>query len=102
MPGLAAGDFLRDLIPPIARDGAAMVEVQHILQSILRDLSLGQPAAFASAAKMQSRAALARAEAVLTLEAEKEELRALADQVPDHASGSGRSEPGAQPDPCPV
>lgn len=82
MPGLAAGDFLKDLIPPIARDGAAMLEVQHVLQSTLRDLSLGQPAVFAVAARVQSRAALARAEAALALEAEKEELRALADQVP--------------------
>ncbi len=83
MPGLSAEDFLTDLIRPIARDGAAMVEVHHVLQAALRDLALGQPAAFAAAAKAQSRAALARAEAALALDADKEELRAMAREVPD-------------------
>jgi len=81
MPGLSAEKFLRDLIRPIARDGAAMVEVHHVLQATLRDLALSQPQVFATAAKAESQAALARAEAVLTLAAEKDELRAIASQV---------------------
>lgn len=81
MPGLEPADFLRDLIRPIARDGAGMVEVQHVLQSILLDLARARTEIFATAAQTQSKEALERAEAQLSLQSEKDEIRAIAQQV---------------------
>lgn len=81
MPGLEAADFLRDLIRPIARDGAAIVEVQHVLQSVLMNLAQTRPAVFAAAASAQSQEALARAEAHLTLQSEKDEIRDIAEKL---------------------
>ena len=92
VPGLKADDFLRDLIRPIARDGAAIVEVQHVLQSVLRDLAEARPEVFAEAAHAQSQEAMARAEAALTLDSEKAEVRALAAEIPD---GMNRDQPPA-------
>ncbi|WP_209427357.1 DUF2254 domain-containing protein [Pararhodobacter sp. SW119] len=81
MAGLDANDFLRDLLRPIARDGAGFVEVQHILQSVLRDLARKAPDIFGQAARLASTEALARAEKALTLEAEREEIREIAAEV---------------------
>lgn len=81
VPGLQPADFLRDLIRPIARDGAAIVELQHVLQSTLLDLAQAHPAIFAAAAQAQSRDALLRAEAALQLDADKEEIRGLAARI---------------------
>ena len=85
MPGLGPGDFLQDLIRPIARDGAGIVEVQHVLLAVLRDLALGQPDVFTAPARVQAREALARAEAALTLDSEKAELRAIVSDLLDEA-----------------
>ncbi|MFN3662906.1 MAG: DUF2254 domain-containing protein [Yoonia sp.] len=81
VPGLKPEGFLRDLIRPIARDGAAMVEVHHVLQSVLHDLAQSRPDVFGNAAQAQSREALERAEAHLTLQSEKDEIRAIARKV---------------------
>ncbi|MFU8825150.1 DUF2254 domain-containing protein [Yoonia sp.] len=81
MPGLIPEGFLRDLIRPIARDGAGIVEVQHVLQSILLDLAQSRPDVFASAAKAQSREAYERAEAGLTLQSDKDEVREIANKL---------------------
>lgn len=87
VPGLQADDFLRDLIRPIARDGAAFVEVQHVLQSVLYDLARSRRDVFARAALHQSREALERAEAHLTLQSEKDEIRAIARKVSAAVTG---------------
>lgn len=76
MPPVGADDMLQDLLRPIARDGAALVEVHHVLQSLLRDLTEISPAIWGHAAHVQSKEALARAEAALMLDADKQELRA--------------------------
>jgi uncharacterized membrane protein len=81
MPGLEPAAFLRDLIRPIARDGASVVEVQHVLQTILRDLARARPEIFAKAAYERSQDALARAEAALTIPADLAELREIADEI---------------------
>ena len=77
MPPIQAAELLSDLMRPIARDGAALVEVHHVLQSVLYDLSRISPAIWGHAADQESGHALARAEAALVLNADKEELRAL-------------------------
>ena len=60
---------------PIARDGAALLEVQLRLQKGLLALArMGGPG-FGAAALEQSREALAHAEAGLALESEKARLR---------------------------
>lgn len=76
MPPVTAESMLQDLLRPIARDGAAIVEVHHVLQSLLCDLALISPVIWGHAAYAESREALARAEAVMQLDADKQELRA--------------------------
>lgn len=76
MPPVRAADMLQDLLRPIARDGAALVEVHHVLQAVLCDLAEISPAIWGHAAYAQSREALARAEAELKLDADIRELRA--------------------------
>lgn len=75
MPPVEAADMLQDLLRPIARDGAAIVEVHHVLQSLLCDLSTISPAIWGHAAYIESQEALERAEAVLKVDTDKEELR---------------------------
>ena len=80
-PLLGAADLLDDLYRPIARDGAGMGEVQLRLQKAFLALAeLGDPD-LAAAALGQSRLALERADAALSLEPDKVPLRKLAAAV---------------------
>ena len=106
IPPLTAADLLEDAVMLMARDGAGLIEVQLRIQKGLSALGrIGNPA-FGEAARHQSRMALDRAEAALTLEADKARLRALVRAFgqdaatlrvaernfslqPDHASGEG-------------
>lgn len=85
LPPLDVGDMFEDFFRPIARDGAAMVEVQIWLQKILLGLTRDDPTTFGKAALRQSADALARAEAKLTLESEKQQIRAFAAEIAEAA-----------------
>lgn len=85
LPPLDVGDMFEDFFRPIARDGAAMVEVQIWLQKILLGLTRDDATTFGKAALRQSMDALARAEANLTLESEKQRIRALAAEIAESA-----------------
>lgn len=79
LPRLSADDLLDGAIVPIARDGAAMVEVGIRLQKGLRALvGLGNPD-LARAARAQAEQALARAEQALTFAPDRARLKAAAD-----------------------
>nr|WP_245218962.1 DUF2254 family protein [Rubellimicrobium aerolatum] len=75
------GALLRDALRWIARDGAALAEVQHWLQTALLMLATQDPARFAAPARALSAEALARADAAMTLPQDLEPLRALAARV---------------------
>lgn len=91
---IRAREVFEDFFRPIARDGASLVEVQIRLQKALLALARCGVVTFVEAAKAQSSEALARAEASLSLEADRECLRLLAGEVaavsPDYpVSGPG-------------
>ncbi|MCS0496851.1 DUF2254 domain-containing protein [Ancylobacter sp. MQZ15Z-1] len=75
---LTPADLFDDAFRLIARDGAALVEVQLRLQKALHALSGMGDEAFREAARHQSRLALERAEAALALEDDKRLLREAA------------------------
>lgn len=77
VPPLCTSDLFEDAFMLIARDGAAMIEVQLRLQKNLVALSRIGDAAFRAAAVGQSRLALGRAALGLTLEADKDRLREI-------------------------
>jgi uncharacterized membrane protein len=78
LPALCVEDMFDDVFTPIARDGAAILEVQLRLQKALRSLAAIDEALFGEAAKRHSRLALQRAEAAMTLEDDRARLRAIA------------------------
>lgn len=80
-PGLSAADVLDDFFTPIARDGAALIEVALCLQQALASLGRLGDAAVAVAAQRQAELALKRAEAALTLPEDRERLRQGAAQA---------------------
>lgn len=71
-------DLFEDAFMLMARDGAGLVEVQLRLLKSLAALARMGGAGFRSAALDQARLALARAEAALALDADRERLRAVA------------------------
>ncbi|WP_019906773.1 DUF2254 domain-containing protein [Methylobacterium sp. 77] len=76
VPGIEAADLFTDAFRPIARDGAACVEVGVRLQKALAALNtLGGPD-FQAAARREADGALARAEKILDLPDDLEGLRA--------------------------
>ncbi|MCU0797754.1 MAG: DUF2254 domain-containing protein [Akkermansiaceae bacterium] len=75
---LSVGDLFDDFFRPIARDGAAIVEVQQWLQHAFIGLTEAQPATFSAACRRHSAEALARAEIALPLDIEKSLIRQLA------------------------
>ena len=77
MPPLAVADLLDDVFAPIARDGAGIIEVQMRLQKALIALASMGDDAMTAAALEQSRRALVRAEAALTLPDDVARLRTL-------------------------
>ncbi len=76
IPELKLDDMLGDAFRPIARDGAATVEVQIRLQKALELLADIDDPSLPSAATKQSRQALERASAALEL---KDDVQAVAD-----------------------
>lgn len=95
VPPLTAADLLEDAFMLMARDGAGLIEVQLRIQKGLSALSRVGDAAFAEAARHQSRMALDRAEAALALEADKARLRALAPAFGGDASAIRAAERAA-------
>lgn len=81
VPGIDVGDLFDDLFTPIARDGAAMVEVGIRLQKSLRALARIGDARYDANARRHSALALERAMARLTIEEDKQVLHALAAEV---------------------
>lgn len=77
VPAVTIDDLLDDLFTPIARDGAALVEVGIRLQKALATLARLNSQALTAGAERHSRLALARAEAALMLEEDKVTLRGL-------------------------
>lgn len=92
VPEIRVQDLFEDVFRPVARDGAALVEVQIRLQKALIALARLDPGDFTRAAARQSAEALARAEAVLVVEADREVLRALNATLA--APGAGGRPPG--------
>jgi uncharacterized membrane protein len=89
VPEISAGDLFEDLFRPIARDGAALVEVQMRLHKALAALARLDPEDFGRAAARQSDEALARAEAALVVEVDREVLRGLNAVVRGASNGAG-------------
>jgi uncharacterized membrane protein len=77
---LKSQDLFDDAFRVIARDGAALVEIQLRLQKTFRALGQMGDAAFQEAARHQSRLALTRAEDAMMLEDDKQLVRAVIDQ----------------------
>ena len=81
VPGIELDELFDDLFRPIARDGAAIVEVGIRLQKALCALARMDDPRFLRSAQHHSRQALERALAALTIEHDKQQLRVLAAQV---------------------
>ncbi len=74
-------DLFDDIFTPIGRDGAAIIEIHIRLQKALLSLGRLEGKPFRDNAIRHSTLALARAEAALAIEHDKEILRGLAEQV---------------------
>jgi uncharacterized membrane protein len=81
VPAIAVADMLDDIFAPIERDGAGMLEIQLRLQKAFAALVATDPDAFGTHARRHSGSALQRAELGLTLEEEKQAVRALAGMI---------------------
>lgn len=87
VPSLALADIFDDLFTPIARDGAAIVEVQLRLQKGLRALAQSGDRRFLENAQRHSRSALERAEQGLAITQDKERVSTVAREIADMARG---------------
>ena len=87
VPGIALIDLFDDLFTPIARDGAAMVEVGIRLQKGLRALARLDDLRYVLAAQLHSRLACERSMAALQIEHDRQLIRALADEIAGHPAG---------------
>ncbi|HWJ76318.1 MAG TPA: DUF2254 domain-containing protein [Kaistia sp.] len=74
VPPLESDDLLEDAFMLMARDGAAMIEVQLRIQKALYALGAKGDVDVRAAARRQAEMAMARAEAALTLAADKKRL----------------------------
>ncbi len=81
MPPVTSADLVMDGYAPIARDGAAMVEIQTRLQKAFAALAGLGDAAMRDAALTASTRAAALADAALTLEEDRARIRTVADRV---------------------
>ena len=77
VPPILAEELFDDVITPIARDGAALVEVMIRLQKALRALA-AMNGDFNEAAVRHAQLAVARAEKAMTLDEDKQRVRAAA------------------------
>jgi uncharacterized membrane protein len=92
VPKLPDRDLFDDFFTPIARDGAANVEVQVRLQKALLALAEIGDAESKSAALHHSLEALERAERALQIEADKKRLREIVELVEARAVGDSIKE----------
>ncbi|RMP68462.1 DUF2254 domain-containing protein [Pseudomonas syringae group genomosp. 3] len=74
--GLCIEDMFDDFFSPIARDGATLIEVNIRLVKALLSLAHSSPELYADVCATQIRVVQERAEAALTLDADKARLRA--------------------------
>lgn len=81
VPAVSIDDVMGDAFRWIARDGAALLEVQIRVQKGLATLAAIDPDLFGAAARAQSQEALARAEQALVLPDDIAVLRAIAAEV---------------------
>lgn len=72
---IQASDLFDDFFMPIARDGAAIIEVQIALHKALTALAMFNPLAFSTCAREHAAQAVARAEQALQSEHDKARLR---------------------------
>jgi len=78
VPPLVLSDLFDDLFTPIARDGAAHVDVHIALQNGLRALHATEHEGMRREAARHSRMAIERSEAALLLDSEKQRVRKAA------------------------
>lgn len=90
VPPLLTEDLFEDAFMLVARDGAAMIEVQLRIQKALLALSRMGDTAFRAAALAQAQMARDRAEAALVLKADKVRLREFAREMDVRGAGAGR------------
>jgi len=83
VPALTAEELLDDVFTPIARDGAALVEVQIRLQKAFAVLARQGGGRCREGARTHSRLALQRAEQAMTFEPDRERVRSAAREVTD-------------------
>lgn len=81
VPGIGIDELFDDLFRPIARDGAALIEVCIRLQKALRSLARSGDPRFVAAARLHSQLALERALPVLTTQRDRQLLRDLGDEI---------------------
>jgi len=81
VPALSIDDLFEDLFGPIARDGAAMLEVGIHLQKGLAMLAAAGDESTKRAARRHSTRALEQAQAALALESDRQRLAELASEV---------------------
>ncbi len=81
VPPIKLSDLFDDIYKPIARDGAAIAEVQIRLQKAFAAFAAFDDPRFRVEAVRHSRMALQRSEEALTLPEDKELVRRAADQV---------------------
>jgi len=81
VPALDTRDLFDDAFTPIARDGAAMVEVALRVQKVLRILGGLPHPRYGEAARRHSALALARSQAVMNLEEDLDRVRAVASVI---------------------
>jgi uncharacterized membrane protein len=81
VPGIPPDDLFDDVFTPIARDGAAIIEVGLRLQKALRMLARTGDARYRAASLRHSALALSRAEQALTLEDDRRRVRESAARV---------------------
>jgi uncharacterized membrane protein len=81
VPPVRLGDLFDDVFAPIARDGAGVFEVQIRLQKAFLTLARIGDAGCARHAARHARLALARAQAALAFDEEKERLRKVAEET---------------------
>ncbi len=97
VPPLDVQDAIEDAFRPIARDGAALAEVQIRLQKALTALRNSLPDIFGPACVAISREALERAKAVPLLPAEMARLRdaaPVAQDAPSATRAQAKADPG--------
>jgi uncharacterized membrane protein len=79
--GMSSEEMLRDAFAAIARDGAALYEVQITLQRAFLAMAHLSPGIFANAAAIQSHRAMSYARGAMPIAKELDHLQGVADQI---------------------